>query len=314
MTGNAEVTVHFARLRDLMPVYPLNLTGDEVDVVRDLYCAVSSELAARHRRDWRRSDLDASAADAERWYAASGEILGVVERMVEEERRALRALYRKPGMLPRALWNAGHAPGNRRRARYDRTMERLRHSVLTAYRDYREQAGDLTPRIQGEHERQERRMRELRAQMEEEQREREPRERAARAAAMAGAPGEPVWAYAVHERTSTLPRRFEISLQTVSEVRATGREVAQTGLTPEEVQAALTEERERDRYTVVLWSHETGLALREWHESGKETEAWQELTGVLVDPWPRITEQSRWRQRYHGPSSNYFSPGGFGTY
>lgn len=174
MTGNAEVPVSCTRLRDLLPDYPSNLTGEEVDAARDLYCAVRSDTTARYRRDWRTSDLDASAADAARWYAATDEILRVMEGMVEEERRAVRALYRKPGVLPRAFWKARRAPGNRRRARHHGTMERLRDRALTAYREYREQAGDLTPLVQAERERHERRLHELRARMEEERREREP--------------------------------------------------------------------------------------------------------------------------------------------
>ncbi|KQV13683.1 hypothetical protein ASC99_33420 [Kitasatospora sp. Root107] len=72
----------------------------------------------------------------------------------------------------------------------------------------------------------------------------------------------------------------------------------------------LTQERERDGYTVVMWSHQTQLALEEWHESGRLVQAWRELSGVLVDPWPRITEQSA-RQRHSGPHSTYY---GFGRY
>lgn len=129
---------------------------------------------------------------------------------------------------------------------------------------------------------------------------------------MADAPGQPVWAYGLRERTSTDPRYFEIALQTVSELRDP-RSRVRTGLTLEQVQAALTEERASDPYIVVRWASETRLTLEEWHQGGSVEGAWQQLTGVLVDPWPRITEQSR-AQRTYGPSNTYFSPGGFGSY
>ncbi|HEX5566918.1 MAG TPA: hypothetical protein VFY14_08370, partial [Streptomyces sp.] len=59
--------VYFVRLRELMPGYALNVTGPEVEAVRDLRCAVPE--GTHHSQD---SDcVVASSADAERWRAAT---------------------------------------------------------------------------------------------------------------------------------------------------------------------------------------------------------------------------------------------------
>lgn len=308
MTGYAQVRVYYARLYELMSQYPMNVDGDEVTRIRSLYCATEGGTPERLRHG-ELPFVDASAADAQRWYAATEAFQRAMARVTEQRDAAQRHLHWVRGVA-RPFWKARHALRNRRlRATYDATMERLRQDVLSAYRDFREQAGDLTPYVHAEIERRERERRERQEQREEERRRREPGERMERAAAMAGAPGEPVWGYTLLE-TRPDSHYFQIYLQTLEEVRDPRGGVAQTDLTPEQVQAALTEERLRDRYTVVMWSHQTRLALEEWHASGRAADAWCELTGTLVDPWPRITEQAAQR-RYYGPSSTYFGFGGY---
>lgn len=308
MPGYPEVRVYFVRLYQLRSGDPMNVDGDEVTAIRSLYCATDEGTAERHRHNelpW----VDASTADAERWYAATEAFQRAIAHVTEQRDAAQCHLHWVRGAV-RPFWKARHAVRNRRlRATYDVTMERLRREVLAAYRDFREQAGDLTPYVHAERERRELERREREERSEQERRRREPEERRERAAAMAGAPGEPVWGYTLFERRND-GRIFRIYLQTLEEVRDPRGGVARTDLTPEQVQAVLTEERERDRYTIVMWAHETRLALEEWHSGGRAAGAWHELTGVLVDPWPRITEQAA-RQRHHGPHSTYFGFGGY---
>ncbi|MEV5434251.1 hypothetical protein [Streptomyces sp. NPDC052701] len=276
-----------------------------------LYCALSPGSPDRQRYDF----VYAPAADAERWYAATEAFLRAMKTVDEENRQASLHLYPKSGLLARVLWRVRHARRNRRlRAGYPTTMERLRRDVLTAYRDYREQAGDLTRYVRTVREQEKRRKRALWEQAEQECRERDRRARAERAAAMAEAPGRPVWGYRLRPGHGGGDQVFEIFLQTVDRARETEGGRMRTGLTPEQVQAALTEERSRDEYTEVTWLYNTGLGLEEWHDSGRKELAWQQLTGVLVDRWPRSTEKSRSQSRTYGPSSNYFSPGGFGIH
>ncbi|MFF2354819.1 hypothetical protein ACFVVL_34275 [Kitasatospora sp. NPDC058115] len=305
MTGHAEV--HYRRLCDVMSRYPMNVIDDEIDEIRRLHCAVDATTDPRGYD--RLPPVTAPPADAERWNAATGALQRSIARIDEQEEAARRHLrWVRPAARP--FWKTRHALRNRRlRATYDSTMERLRDDVRTAYRTFREQAGDLTPYVHAELERQERESREWR-----EQRERETRERApARAAAMAEAAGRPVWGYTLVPRTGG-DGSFTIHLQTVEEVRGPRGGVARTGLTPEQVQAALAEERLRDRYTSVMWSSETELALTEWHASGRVQEAWRELTGVLVERFPRIAEQAS-RPRNPGVSgSDYGGFTGFGGY
>ncbi|WP_267883301.1 hypothetical protein [Streptomyces sp. NRRL S-1022] len=103
---------------------------------------------------------------------------------------------------------------------------------------------------------------------------------------------------------------FEIFLQTLDDVQDTLGGRIRTGLTPDQVQTAFTEERVRDQYTAVMWSYNTCRGLQHWHDSGFEHRAWQEITGVLVDPWPRLPQSRPARQkdghsgRGYGPSSN----------
>ncbi|MBC2908071.1 hypothetical protein [Streptomyces cupreus] len=292
------------------------MTGEEVDAIRDLYCVASRDIAERHRGDWRwRLSVYAPAVDVERWHAALEEIQRAMETVDEEEGQAHRHLRWIPGVLPRTLWKIRHARRNRKlRIDYDATMERLRYDVLTAYRNYREQAGDLTRLVTAAREDEDRRLRALQERTEREDREREVQERTKRAAVMADAPGRPVWGCRVRPRKRTEDQYFEIFLQAIDDVGDTRGGSVRTGLTPEQVQAALAEERSRDMYIAVMWSHNTRRALEEWHDSGSAEEAWRELTGVLVDTLPRITEQRRSQKRFYGPSSNYSSPGGFGTH
>ncbi|MFF8770629.1 hypothetical protein [Kitasatospora sp. NPDC015120] len=309
MATHAEV--HYRRLSDVMSHYPMNVIDDEVREIRHLYCAV--DAITDHHRLPSLPRVTAPAADAQRWNAATEAFQRSIAR-TEEQASAARRHLRWVRPAARPFWKTRYALRNRRlRRAYDSTMERLGNDVRTAYREFREQAGDLTPYVHAELERRERESREWR-----EQRERETRERApARAAAMAEAAGRPVWAYTLRAGTRG-DGSFTIHLQTVEEVREPRGAVTRTGLTAEQVQAALTEERLRDRYTSVLWSSETALALEEWHESGRVQEAWRELTGVLVDSFPRTTEQYS-RPRFHGVSGSDYGGGftgftGFGGY
>ncbi len=119
---------------------------------------------------------------------------------VGEQRDAAQLHLRWVRGAVRPFWKARHALRNRRlRATHEATMVRLRHGVLTAYRDFREQAGDFTPYIHAERERREREQRERQERWEQERRRREPGERRQRVAAMNGAPGAPVWGYTLLE-------------------------------------------------------------------------------------------------------------------
>ncbi|POX42687.1 hypothetical protein C3486_03695 [Streptomyces sp. Ru73] len=296
-------TVHFVRLRDVIRVCELNVTGPEVEDIRNLYCAVSEEEASRM---WGGDWVLANPADAGRWRAATDAMIRTTERLRAEERDATRHLRRPWGKTRRVLSSVRHAHRNHvLRRDHDATMERLRTEMLAAYRRFRDQAADLTAHVKAERERYAR-----------ERRQHEEQARRKRAAAMARPLDVPRWGYRVEEAGNGLRyRRFRVTLETLDADRGCRGDTdggLRGGLTPHEVHAAFVEERERDPYLWLTFGLDTGRAMEEWR--GSTAEAWQEITGHLVDEHPTRPEERGSSQRHYGPSSNYFSPGGFGSY
>jgi hypothetical protein len=291
---NAKVKVYFAWVGALVPVEMESL-AIEVARVRGLPCAVDRQTADRYNKD-RPNFVLAPAADSRRWHAATKALLRAIKTV---QRRSGRRLLRP-------------------------NEDTLRDYAHNACRDYREKADDLSWQVKAA---QESRMLQMRASREYQQRDREIRDRWDRAteelkqkkrAAMASAPGEPVWSYMLYSSRAG-HRCFRIRLPAVDQevLPHDGFHMAiltRTGLTPEQVQSALAEERSRHGSTTVEWAPDTKSALEEWHESGTVEKAWQALTGELVATDPRPPEERRESQRFYGPSSNYFSPGGFGPH
>lgn len=270
MGGGALTTVYFVRLGSLIPVQGVEVSGDEVEAIRGLYCAADRDTADRYYRRWDNC-VQVPAADADRWHAATETILRAMDTVREEQRVAGAHLYPPyVSAAGRLLWRARHGRRNARlRAGYDTTMRRLREDVLAAYRGYRDRAADLTELVAAERERRER-----------DKRARERRERAERAAAMTGAAREAVWAYGL---TDGEHRRFEIHLRPFAR-HAPG--LVRSHVTAAQVHAALADERARHPGTVVRWSYPTRLALEEWHRSGDARLAWQAITGSPIELYP----------------------------
>jgi hypothetical protein len=295
-------SVHYLRLEELMPVYHLNVTGEEATRIRRLYAAADRDEVSRHTYG-AEPYLHASADDKRRWHAATEAVLAAMRDAEHQEEQAGRYRRRPWRFHARVLWQIRYQRRNRRlRENHDATMERLRAMVLTAYRDFAEQAGDLTDRVEAEKERRE-----------EDERHREEDGRRLRTLAM-GQVTAPLWAYGIRETAYRGRRAFEIELLLLSHDLGDSR-LTETGLTPEQVQNALTAERAEHPYTIVHWEYHTETALEEWHDSGDVKEAWRELTGQLIDPFPDDPDDPPpARQRFYGPSSNYFSPGFGGSF
>ncbi|HEX5567468.1 MAG TPA: hypothetical protein VFY14_11180, partial [Streptomyces sp.] len=233
-------------------------------------------------------------------------------RLRSQEQDATRHLCPPRDTARRLLWSVRHAHRNRvLRRDHDATMERLRTEMLSAYRRFRDQAADLTTYIEAERERRQR-----------EEKEHEERVRQKRAEALAN-PDVPQWAYCIVESARLKYRCFRVRLETLDSDRPGVGEAggeARGGLTPREVHAALVEERKQDPYLWLTFNFETRLALKEWR--GSTAKAWQEITGHRVAEHPIRPEDHRTSRpddrrtsrRSYGPSSNYFSPGGFGTF
>jgi hypothetical protein len=298
----AREPVYYLRLGELMPVYHLNVTGEEATRIRRLYVAADRE-EVRRRSYGTEHRLDASAEDKRRWHAATEAVQAAMQDAENQENQA--GLYqRRPWKFhTRIVWQIRYGRRNRRlRENHDATVERLRAMVLTAYRDFAEQAGDLTDRIEAEEKRRD-----------QDRRDREEDGRRLRTIAMAQA-SAPLWAYGIRENAYRGRRAFEIEFLLLSPDLRDSR-LTETGLTPEQVQTALTEERASHPYTIVHWGHPTNTALEEWHDSGSAKESWQELTGQPIDTFPRNPDDPPPdRQRFYGPSSNYFSPGFGGSF
>jgi hypothetical protein len=289
MIGEPQWSVHVMPLWRLMPVYELNLTGDEVEAIRDLYCAVPEN---ENRRSWS-EDVRAAESDISRWREATEELLAVVARLREQEDESYRRL-RGPRRGPvRRLWGRARRDGLRQE--HEALMERLRAELLAAYRRFRDRSGDLTEYVKAERERREREMRER-------DREREEEKARRRAEALARPLDAPRWSYRVTEPWTGKYHRFEVCLEPLDEYRRSDGE-ARGGLTPQEVHAALVEERERDPYVWFTFGLETEEALEEWR--GDTRTAWRELTGEQVDPYPTRPEDRR-SSRSYGPSSTYY--------
>jgi hypothetical protein len=298
--GNAEVKVYVVRVGALVPV-EMEPLGIELARIRGLYCAVDRETAERHNKD-RPNFVLVPAADSRRWRAATKALL----RAMKTVRRRVRG---------RRL----------RSANYGAVIARVGGYVRDACEVYRDKAGDLSRLVEAAQERQMRRRRDGRDHQEHHREVRERWERGLehrnrdKRAAMAGAPGEPAWAYVLYT-LGARHRCFRIRLPAVEDhallpSHGLPIEIAtRTGLTPQQVQSALAAERSRHRHTIVEWGPDTKSVLEEWHESGTVEKAWQELTGELVDPDPRPPNEQRESQRFGGPSSDYFGPGGFGPH
>ncbi|WP_345429877.1 hypothetical protein [Actinoallomurus vinaceus] len=289
-----STNVRYARLRELLPAYHMNVISPEVGAVRDLFCAVGAD---RHHRAEQR--VDAPIADAERWRAATEAILAAMKAVDEQRRQAERHRHAPRGTrLRRIAWRIRHARRNRRlRAEHPATMARLRDEVLAAYRTYRDRAADLTDHVGADNERGKR-----------ERLEEDERERRERATVMTGAAtGTPVWAYRISEYT--WGRVFEIDLQTPT-TRRLRTDLTRTGLTPAQINTALAEERAEHPHTSAHWSLEARLALTEWHGGDDPFDAWQRLSGEPIEPLPPgAGDGRRSGPRYHGPSSDYGSGG-----
>ena len=284
MVGSTHTTVYFVRLAGLIPVQEMNLAGSEESrrSGKASTAPPTRDTADRYYRRWDDS-VQASAATPNADTPPAAAVLFGLGRRARGEARRRRPLYPPyDWAVGRILWQIRYRRRNARlRARHQATMRRLRADALTAYRDFRERSGDLSELIAAE-----------RARRERGRRDRERRERAERVAAMTGATRAPVWAYGLTGRDGG-PRRFEIHLRALA-LRA--GDLAGSGLTAEQVRAALADERARDPYTVVRWSYPTRLALEEWHWSGDVRQAWRALTGEPIEPYPPRPDEE------HGPT------------
>ena len=288
-------------LQTLMLNDPMNVRSDEVDAIRRLECAVDPGTVGY---DYTDRTVQAPAVDAQRWLAATRVFRTTIGAVAEQKAASNRLLPPSwPGMRRRWWYMRRFGRIRRTRARYDEIQERLRGETVAAYRRYREEAGDLSAYIVAETERRKR-----------EEHARQERARETRAAAMAAAAVEPVWGYRLDRLDEVSDHRWmQINLVPIEPDLHVER-LDRTGLVLREITSAIAAERARDPYVAVTWSFEAEQALREWHGSDDEIEAWREFTGVSIDSFPLRPGYVEWTrsQRGYGPSSNYFSPGGFG--
>lgn len=290
MTGQSPVRAIYRHLYEVIPANELHVDGAEVRAIRDLYCVVDKDLG-HYTSKW----VLAPEADVRRWLTATRTIVQAMRSAREHRRQVHRPFVMR--RRHRILWQLRHLTSKRRmRADYEATVERLRGDVLAAYRDYREQAGDLTEYIAEDLARRER-----------EEREREQREREQRQEVMAGGPHRPIWAYSISDHHSL--RVLAIHLPAAEPFRRADT-YARTDLTPQQIQSALAAERAHHPYTGLSWSYRTRLVLEEWHDSGRAADAWHEIIGEPVELFPQPPGGSPKSPRYYGPSSNYWSPGG----
>jgi hypothetical protein len=286
--------IYYQNLRKTLPscYYP-DVTDDEVrqirDEVRRIHCLYVGTLDHDHKRLRSTYSVVAPTDDARRWHAATETVLTALETAQEQWR--LAHLHCEDPVPFRAwlVWTIRYFPRNwRLRLNYDTTVKRLHAMVLAALRDFDEQASDLTDFIMAERERRER-----------DRREHQRQDRKLRAIAMGHATDAPVWAYVFHDGPDGRGK-FRIALLTAEGERLEETTLTQTGLTPKQVQAALTKERSKHPYTVVEWYYRTDLTLREWH-TNDSIRAWERLTGQLINTVPRHPNDPPTRRRHiHG--------------
>lgn len=290
-TRRAEV--YYAKLWELIPVYEMNVTGDQVEAIRNLHYAVGTEYM-EVRYDRRRHYVDADKADVERWIAAAESIRREMTRVRAEEQAASKHLRPPYGTAERLVWRLRYANRNRRlRASYDATMDRLRREVLAAYQDYLDSAGDMTEYVVAA---------ELRR--EEQRRAWEAQQRDARAAAIRDAREGRLWGYRLRQNPDGR-RYFEIVLQPllIGDV-----ELERSELTTHEIEDALAQVRTEEPLTIVTWGVGVHMALREWHGGDSVGDAWEALTGNRLVEYPpgSLPKQS---SAFRGVShTNYVGP------
>ncbi|MFB9907001.1 hypothetical protein [Allokutzneria oryzae] len=279
-----NVEVHVTDLGLLLGSWTVNVIGTEIRKITALQCA-TGDPSRPHGRTVR-----ATEADRDRWCSATDEFLKQIRALQERERVASQHLW--PPFQGRLWWRLRYALRNwSLRRSYNDTAAQLRSDFDTALATYQEHAGDLPDYVVEFTERESVR-----------RAEEDRRDKARRAAVLTTATG-PVWAYELV--VSPARRSFAIWLPSLD-----GGQATHTGMTANQVQAALEAERSEHPYTTVYWDMQTRRALEEGH--GSDVLGWRSFTGVLIDSHPYDPSKRTMPSKYHsGPSSDYGS-GGFG--
>ncbi|MEV5836056.1 hypothetical protein [Nocardia sp. NPDC052112] len=265
--------VQVMSLGSLVGPWTVDVIGARISENRELRCAVELDS----KRAAYSSDPEASAADCNRWCAATRYLLTTIAALQEQER--LASLHLNPPWRGELRWRLRHAQRNRLlRRQYDQAKAELLAAFDAALAEYQARAGDL-PEYQERYYKQE----QERAWREQEQ------ARLRREQAVAS-DTDPEWTYQIKELSGD--RSFWIYQTSLDRPYSTGEEV---GLTPAEVQAELVVERAEYPYTPVMWAQETGRALREKYRT--EVAGWQELTGIEIDSFPRDPNAPRSKGR-----------------
>ncbi|GAB3738914.1 hypothetical protein [Microlunatus parietis] len=301
--GRAHTRVRCARVERVITHDAFRLDGTEVDDIRTLYCVVDDE----HRPG--SVALEASEADVDRWRRASADLVRVLDQADAERFRATARLIPPSSAARWLAWRLRGGRTDKVRHQVDAAVEQIQSEVRAAYLTFRDQAADLTDRVEADQQRK----REENARQWREQ-------KAARERAIAEVAQAPVWSYQVGPNyTSTGPRRHRlvIALQLLERPPNPSLGEPVTGLTPAQVNDAIDRLRTEDPYLVVDLEVATRQRLVEWTEEQLLDQQWLRVSGVKIDPHPFTPEEleeihnQASKNTWHGPSSNYFSPPSF---
>ncbi|MFC7619480.1 hypothetical protein [Microlunatus sp. GCM10028923] len=296
-TGRPSVSLRCLRLSHVIRWEHFLLDGTEVDQIRDLFC-----VADDHPGGWS-IEFDASPDEAVRWRRATAEIVRATELGWTEQLRAGSRLNPPKNAFRWLAWRWRGGRTEPVRQEVDATVERIRADVRAAYLRFRDQAADLTDRIDAE----DRRRREESARQFRER-------RAARERAIEEVAEAPVWTYQIgprHGRTGPRKNRLVIALQTLEQPPNPSLGDPVTDLTPAQVNEAIDRLQAEDPYLVVEFAPATGDRLTEWTEQRPLVDQWQRVSGVKIvahrftpEELEEISKRAT-KNTWYGPSSNY---------
>lgn len=301
--GEPSVSLRCARLSRVIRWDHFRLHGTEVDQIRELMC-----VADGTPRDWT-IEVQASAAEARRWRRTTAELVAATNRAWTDQSRAESRRVPPSAAVKWLAWRLRGGRTDRVLEEVRAELERIQTEVRAAYRDFRDQAADLTVRIEAhQRRRREESAREYRDQ------------KAARERAIAEVSEAPVWSYQVgprHAPTEPRNHRLVIALQTLERPPDPSLGDPVTDLNPAQVNESIDRLRADDPYLVVEVASTTRDSLAEWTEEKLLSDQWQRVSGTRIDPYPFTPEElDEIRKRveqttYHGPLSTYFSPPSF---
>lgn len=311
--GRSRTSVRCVRLRDFVMT---NLyRSDECPASDRLAGIAINELelfvVVDHSLGATSVELRAAEADVDRWRRATAGIVRIAKQAIKEL-AGLRVRLRPPNTAGRWLvWKVSGGGTERDRRKVRAAMERIESELRTACRAYRDDAADLTERIEA----QDRGRQWLVAQYNKKEARREEWRRAARERAIAEIAEAPVWSYQVGPRepsTETGRNRLVIALQSLEQPADPTLGDPVTGRTPAQINDVIERLRVDDPYLIVEAAAATREHLSELAWSQELSGQWREVSGVRLDTHPLTPEERRGkasRPSSSGPTSGYYSGG-----